>query len=336
MSGKKLDPHEAFDHFISDKPIANANNFTESEPPQPIEDYEDRFTAPPNEPSRWVKKLQHTILGLAALILIVSVITVYTVVTQEPTQKEEAAELVVEPIKTFSSDEVKKIITTNLKAFLSAETTKERIQYVDMSREDISELNDYYDVRKITHTPAWKIKKIKPMTVDHEKIWMVSYQDIKGSLRYASYIRVDDTYLLQWASMTAYSELPWHTLFGTLPAGPVKMRGFIRKYSGIHPLGVSEDEYLCFLVEDQGKLFSELAIMKIGAPGYTQLSELSQDSRQAVTLNLGYRPLPQEKIKGLHNPKRLHILSLLHLRWQKTPLSPQAPMTNTARLPPRS
>lgn len=309
MDPKKLKPQDAFDLVTRRQGKAPAKTHEKK-------DIEDGFGENDGRSVRarplWKRGLLLGALVTLACLLIAGVVGFYWFVVHESTPDGVVRGPIEKAPASISEEVAKNMIEANLRAFLRADSNEERLKYVYLPDEVKSQLDVYYGVRGLAEVPLWKIERMEPVTSAQGEIWFVVYRDVKKTQGLVSFQRYGDDYLIHWSAMKAFCEIPWEQFMVSRPAGPVMMRGYLRHYVGVWPVGISRRDHHCFLIEDDGGLFSELAIMKTGAPGYTVLENLPKSGRHPVTLELGYRTL-----EGMGTGKTLHVISLKHLRWQK-------------------
>ena len=208
----------------------------------------------------------------------------------------------------------KETIEANMRAFLLAETNEDRLKYVYQPEDEKSSMDRYYGQQGHREIPLWKTQRIEKTNSTEGEIWFVVYRDLNNKQRLVSFQKLGDHYLLHWSAMTAYCEMPWGEFIVQRPSRPVMMRCYLRQYEGAWPVGISPEQYHCFLIEDRDGLFSELAIMARDSVGYTTLVDLPKASAHPVTLNLLYDQMSD--VTG-SAARILKIESLKHLRWQK-------------------
>ncbi|MEJ6571261.1 MAG: hypothetical protein QNL01_06845 [Akkermansiaceae bacterium] len=315
MDPKKLDSQDAFDLVTrrqgKEVPDTNERKDIEEgfgEKPEPI--IEQR--------PAWQRYLFWGTLAVITCALIVSVVSFFWFITYhaEPEVVEKGTPETGPAM--IGEAQAKQMIETCLRSFLAAESNEDRLKCVYMPEEEKSSLDIYYRAQGHSETPLWNIELIDRVVSAQGEIWMVIYWDVQRKRKAVSFQRDGDQYLLHWSAMKAFSEMTWEKFIVKRPAGPLMMRCFIRQYEGVLPAGIEADKYRCFLVEDRAGLFSEVAIMKLDASGYSALGDLPKASRHPVTLNLGYRPYSDKR-----TDKLLTIMSLKHLRWQKLSLDSQ-------------
>ena len=314
MDPKKLAPQDAFDQLMVHQNVSQRGVEDEEK------DVEERFGQMDGrrDRPRWLKIVRAIFFISVAAMLIVGVGKFYWFIT---TDAEPA--FVIKPPKplgpaVIGEAEAKQMIEANLKAFLSAETNEERLRYVYLPEDEMAWLQLYYEERGLRDTPMWKIERMELSTSAGGEIWFVIFADVKKNQHVVSFQRYGDDYRLHWSAMKAFSEMPWPRFIVSRPEGPVMMRGYLRQYDGVWPLGIFQKDYHCFLIEDRDGLFSELAIMRKDSMGYASLKYLPKSSRHPVTVRLGYRALT-----GGSSDRKLTVLSLIHLRWQKMVIDPQ-------------
>lgn len=303
MDPKKLDPQDAFNLVSRREGKAM---------PQPAgqKDVEAGFgdVKPDNKPW-WQKVLVSLVLLVAAVAMVSGLVAFYWFITQDS----EPA-VVIKPPPEYEpefigEERAKKIIETNLRAFLAAEDNETREKYIYPDGEPDTRV-EYYNGRRIRDMPLWKIEQMNKTITAQGEIWMIVYRDLQKNARAVSFQRYGNDYRLHWLAMKAYCEMPWEKFIVERPRGPLVMRGYLRKYQGAPPLGVSKESHHVFLIEDQAGLFSELAVMERDAKGSAALASLPNSGSHPVTLKLGY---------DSNNNSRIHIqiYSAKHLRWQR-------------------
>lgn len=315
MDPKKLDPQQAFDQLIRD-------DRTVDDVPEALRDVEEGFGQKEEEVnlerSRWVKWMM--VVGGVAMIgvFVIGVAVFYGMVIRDSEPVVEINPHQVDVPTLISEAEAKQKIEANLRAFLSAESNENRARYIYSGATEMASLQVYYDERRIRDMPLWKVVRIEPVVAGGGEIWLVVYQDLKRRQHTASFERVGDDYLLHWSAMKAFGEITWEKFILTRPEQPVTMRAYLRPYDGVRPLWAGSDSYDCYIIEDRGGLFSEIAAIAVSADGYDVLKKLPRSGRRPVTLKLVYRATPHSA-----GEKVLTIDSFLHIRWQKLSTDPQ-------------
>ncbi|BDS06046.1 hypothetical protein NT6N_10860 [Oceaniferula spumae] len=207
-------------------------------------------------------------------------------------------------------------IEKNLRAFLSATTVEERLHYVSIPFDEKTSLKSYYVERGLSDSPLWKIERIESLELAGGRLWFVIYRDLQRKQHSVSFQKLDGRYLIHWSAMKAYCEVPWQRFIVDRPSKPVLMRGYLRQYEGVWPVGLPRDKYRCFLIEDRGKLFSKLAVMEKGAPGAEALNKLPDSISHPITVRMKYN-------SELLNQNVIQITELKHLRWQQLNSDPR-------------
>lgn len=262
--------------------------------------------------SVWQRAVFLLILVIISCVMIAGVVAFYWFITnhaepdlveKEPPEAGPAA---------ISEEQAKLMMGNNLRAFLLAESNEERLKYVYMPEDERDQLAVYYGERKLLDKPLWKVERVEVTMSAQGEVWYVVYRDLAKKQHLVSFQRYGDDYLLHWSAMTAFCDIPWEQFMVQRPTGPVTMRCYLRQYEGVWPSGISPNDYHCFLLEDRGGLFSEMAIIKNDTPGFMMLKTLPKRSRHPVTLVLGHKPLASGEAG-----KSLHIMGLKYLRWQK-------------------
>ncbi|MGB0993083.1 MAG: hypothetical protein ACPG32_11525 [Akkermansiaceae bacterium] len=311
MPPKKLEPEEAFDLLT--------RHARPQEPTEEMQELEDGFGTPSEEEDipAWRRYFRKLVLAGVAAALVAGVGFFYWQVVRQPeAQLAEPADPSKESLA-IPPEEAKKIIEANLRHFLSAQLVEEKLPYIISPAEERGSLEIYYQQRGLHDSPLWKIQRISPVKSGSGEVWFVLYQDVERRVKAASFERVGDDYLLHWSAMKAFCELPWEKFIVEKPKEPKVMRGYLRQYTGVFPLGVSAQDHACFLIEDRAAIFSELAIMKLDAPGCSTLKKLAKGGRHPVTLELFYQTPNNDSTN-----KRLVVRALKHLRWQKMSTTP--------------
>ncbi|MCP5535275.1 MAG: hypothetical protein H7A51_03460 [Akkermansiaceae bacterium] len=310
MAPSKLNPQDAFDLVTR----RQGKELPVTKDPKDIEAGFGEKNARSEEPKpRWRRYLLLLVLTVLACIVVAGIFSFYWFIsTQSEPGSAEKSPLAAAPA-VIDEAKAKEMIEANLRAFLQAETNEERLKYVYMPEDEKPQLDVYYNERGHVHTPAWKIERMEHVKSVQGDVWFVVYRDLNKIQRLVSFQRFGDHFLLHWSAMTAFCEIPWEKFIVQRPSTPVTMRCYVRQYQGQWPLGIPSDQYHCFLIEDRGGLFSELAIMDRSSVGYTTLKGLPNASRHPVTLELGYHHFPTNGRGG----EILEIQSLKHLRWQQ-------------------
>ena len=235
---------------------------------------------------------------------------------QFPTQTHKTEE----PLVVYSVQEINRRITTRLKSFLKCSTTDERLPYVLSPETERSSMYDYYETRANLDFPLKKIQLIKPADIDSGRVWMVAYQDVADTQRYARFAQFGKQFYLQWSPSYAYGQMSWKHFARDTPSQPIQMRCYIRPHSGPQPPNIDPLDYRFFVIENLQGEFTAIAMMSRNAEGAPLLKDLSPNSRNPVNLMLGYTRLPS----GI---QQLTIHNLLHFQWHQTaPESKGAPM----------
>ena len=311
---KKMGSQEAFNHLIRQ----DERTSSQSKEASDVEEGFGQKDVGHVEPRpRWLKIIFIGATVTGALLLIIGVVVFYWFVSIHAEPKMVEIKPVVLAPAIISQEKAKEMIETNLRSFLMAQSNEVRLKYIYMPEDERESLDLYYNQRGILNSPLWKVERMELVKSVQGEIWFVVYRDLNKKENLVSFQRVDDDYLLHWSAMTAFCELPWPEFIVDRPEGPVTMRCYLRHYGDVWPLGVSPDEYHCFLLEDRDRLFSETAVMRLDAAGCDVLRRLPKNGRHPVTLSLGY----QSEFSGGAD-KRLHIISLKHLRWQKMSWEP--------------
>jgi len=315
MSNNKLDSQQAFN-------LVESRRKKESDPPVEKKGLEDRFGEDSaralEERPMWKTYLILTLAALMTVALVIGLVAFYWFMVNEaePVVAEKGPVEVAPAV--IDKADAKKIIEDNLRAFLQAESNKERLKYIYMPEDEISSLEDYYGERQQFETPLWKIDRMDLMTSIQGETWFVGYRDVKKTKHFVSFQRYGDNYLLHWSAMTAYGELPWSQFLTERPITPVLMRGYLRHYEGVVPLSIDSNVDGVFLFEDPQKLVSELIVVGKNIHGYGALSRLRSDSSHPVTAWLAYDQLQTgtEKLT-------LRMTKLKYLRWQQAAADPR-------------
>ncbi len=314
MDHKKISSQDAFDQVLR----GQGKKRKESQKSKNIEDgfggkAEQTVVGRPV----WQRYLLRSSIVVIALALIVAVGAFYWFVTKhsEPEVVEKAP--VEAPPAVIGKEQAKEIIEGNLRAFLQAESNKERLKYIYISEDEIASLENYYGQRQHLETPLWKIERMEKLVSEQGEIWFIVYRDVKKHQHLVSFQRQGDGYLLHWLAMKVYCEIPWEEFIIQKPADPVVMRCYLREYNGVWPVGISPEDFHVFLVSDSKETFLELVIMRHTAEGFEallglpNLPSLSVSKGHPVTLELRYTRL------GNVQKKQLEIKALKYLRWQR-------------------
>lgn len=306
---RKIAPQEAFNQLMRPKKPSSSSSKGARDVEEGFGLKNDRRVG---KRPRWLKVIfiGATITGV--LLLIVGMVFFYGILSSQAEPTMMVKPPVIAAPALISQEEAKGMIETNLRAFLAAESNEGRLQYIYMPQDERGSLDIYYDQRGILNAPLWKVERIELVKSAQGEIWFVVYRDLHRKERLISFQRVGDDYLLHWSAMTAFCEVPWPKFIVERPEGPVTMRCYLRHYGDVWPLGISPDQYHCFLLEDRDGLFSETAIMRLDADGCNKLKLLPKNGRHPATLQLGYESPASDRAE-----KRLNIISLEHLRWQK-------------------
>jgi len=310
---KKLNSEEAFDQLMRH----GKNSHIRKEEKQDLEDGFGQQGVEKKGIGKWVVRLA---LFLGLMVVMGGVVVFYWFVVMEA--KPESVTKVSQPKAPIfiAEHQAKQMIRKNLESFLSAESNEERNRYVYAPDEERSSMDVYYSKRGWRDTPLWKVEFMERHVSAMGEIRFVVYQDIKKRRRTVSFQRVGDDYKLHWSAMKAFCEMPWEQFVVERPKEPVLMRAYLRRYNGVWPPGISRDHYQCFLIEDRGGLFSEIAVMKKTSFGFLELKRLPSSARHPVTLRLVYH-IPKEQ--DGHAERVLTIDALVHLRWQQMALDPR-------------
>ena len=305
MAGK-MEPEEAF--RLIDPRGVKQRALTPGETVEK-DDAEDQLDGSPTEAPKW---LRYTIISITVIVSLcfVGVLAsgVYLLYDKkEPELREFVQE---EPLLMFSEDEVNQRIEATLRAFLDCTNTQDRLQYVIAAGIEHDSMVDYYEKRGNLDVTLWKIKLIKRANLEGIQIWMIAYLDVKKSLRYMRFERVENQFLIQWSSSVAYGKLPWNTFARSQPREPVQMRCYILRHAGTPPAGFDPLTHLSFVVENQRGEFTEVAVMRRDAEGAHLLELIPAKSSNPVNLMLKYTVLA-------NGARQLTIDKLLHFQWHQ-------------------
>lgn len=307
---RKVEPEEAFrliDHRgVKNRPLNLG---------QKIEGIsaEDEMDGKPAEAPKWIR---YTIIAVAITLSVgfigILISGAYLVYNQNaPTSKAISPD---EPLIIYSEEESKNLITITLKKFLNCINTEERIDYVMSPDSERSRMINYYEKRGNLDVALWKVKLIKPATLDGARIWMVAYLDVKKNLRYMSLMRSGNQFLIQWSASVGYSELSWDQFTIKQPRKPIQMRCYALRNIGAVPANFDSSTHYGFIIENRRGDFTKFAIMPHSSEGARLLNSIPVGSRNPVNLLLKYIDQP-------NGTRQLVIDKLIHFQWYQNTIT---------------
>lgn len=145
-----------------------------------------------------------------------------------------------------TSDEVSQAVAL-LDQYWKTPSWKERVSMVAHSENVAAMMKDYYDIQGGKDPMPGNLLGKARYQIDGTEILYFSYSSSRptGSLEIAMLHSPDGKFLIDWESLTGYSELSFHEFRAQRPSKPVTMRAYVRLFDYYNFEFSDAKRYLC-------------------------------------------------------------------------------------------